>query len=64
VQAGILKLTGTDPAIILSEARLLLDDPAAHRAMARAANPFGDGHAAERIVSALKHFREPVGTGR
>ena len=33
--------------------RRLLDDPAAYAAMAHAANPFGDGHAAERIVDAL-----------
>jgi len=35
------------------ETRRLLDDPAAYTAMAKAVNPFGDGHAAERIVAAL-----------
>lgn len=53
VEAGVLKLVGTDPQRILREARLLLEDEQAYRAMAQAANPFGDGHAAERIVEAL-----------
>lgn len=53
VQAGTLKLVGTETARIVSEATRLLDDPAAYAQMARAANPFGDGHAAGRIVSAL-----------
>jgi len=58
VEAGILKLVGTDPDVIFQEASRLLRDEAAYRAMARAANPFGDGHAAERIVQALLEFRE------
>jgi len=53
VQSGTLKIVGTDTNRILKEAQLLLDDPAAYERMARAANPYGDGHAAERIVSAL-----------
>ncbi len=53
VAAGTLKLVGTDPEDIFIEARYLLDDPAAHAAMAGAINPYGDGHAAERIVAAL-----------
>ena len=57
VQAGTLKLVGTDPDLIYSEARRLLDNPQAHAAMAGAVNPYGDGHAAERIVSALKDWR-------
>jgi UDP-N-acetylglucosamine 2-epimerase (non-hydrolysing) len=58
VEAGVLRLVGTDRARIVAEATQLLDDPRAYRAMARAVNPFGDGHAAERIVSAL--LDEPV----
>ncbi len=54
VEAGVLKLVGADPHVIVRQASLLLDDPAAHAAMAHAANPFGDGRAAERIVRALK----------
>jgi UDP-N-acetylglucosamine 2-epimerase (non-hydrolysing) len=53
VTAGTVRLVGTDEARIVSEARLLLDDPAEHEKMARAVNPYGDGHAAERIVAAL-----------
>ncbi len=58
VQAGVLKLVGTQPQHILEEARRLLDDPQAYRQMANAHNPFGDGHAAGRIVEALLAFRE------
>jgi len=53
LQAGTAKLVGTETEAIYTEAAKLLDDPAAHAAMARAVNPFGDGHAAERIVSIL-----------
>ncbi|RMF40933.1 MAG: UDP-N-acetylglucosamine 2-epimerase (non-hydrolyzing) [Anaerolineae bacterium] len=53
VQAGTVKLVGTDTNRILAEATRLLDDPQAHAAMAQAVNPYGDGHAAERIVAAL-----------
>ena len=53
VAAGVLKLVGTDAGRIVGEARHLLDDPTAYLAMAHAANPFGDGHAAEYIVDAL-----------
>ena len=53
VEAGTLKLVGTDPEKIISETQRLLDDPETHAAMAQAVNPYGDGHAAERIVSAL-----------
>jgi UDP-N-acetylglucosamine 2-epimerase (non-hydrolysing) len=59
VEAGVLKLVGTDAALIQAEAVRLLEDEAAYQAMAQAANPFGDGHAAGRIVAALKEFREP-----
>jgi UDP-N-acetylglucosamine 2-epimerase (non-hydrolysing) len=53
IDAGTLKLVGTDPDRIIQEASQLLDDPTAYAQMARAANPYGDGHAAERIVTAL-----------
>ena len=56
VEAGTLKLVGTDSDRIISEARCLLDDPQAHERMAKASNPFGDGHAAERIVTALLNY--------
>jgi UDP-N-acetylglucosamine 2-epimerase (non-hydrolysing) len=53
LQAGTARLVGSDPDRIVAEASRLMDDPQAHAAMARAANPYGDGHAAERIVAAL-----------
>ncbi len=53
VQAGTARLVGTDTETIVRETRRLLDDPEAYAAMAHAVNPFGDGHAAERIVDAL-----------
>ncbi|HSQ39635.1 MAG TPA: UDP-N-acetylglucosamine 2-epimerase (non-hydrolyzing), partial [Anaerolineales bacterium] len=53
VAAGVLKLVGTDTSRIVREANRLLDDPSAHAEMARASNPYGDGHAASRIVEAL-----------
>jgi len=59
VAAGVLKLVGTDPKLIYTEACRLLDNPKAYHAMAHAANPFGDGHAAERIVKAILSYKEP-----
>ena len=53
VEAGTLKLVGTETSQIVREANRLLDDPTAHAEMAKAANPYGDGHAAERIIHAL-----------
>ena len=53
VDAGTLKLVGTESSRIVQEARRLLDDPAAYAQMSKAANPYGDGHAAERIIAAL-----------
>jgi len=58
LEAGVLKLVGSDPARIVRESAQLLDDPDAHAAMAQAANPFGDGHAAERIVKALVNYSD------
>jgi UDP-N-acetylglucosamine 2-epimerase (non-hydrolysing) len=57
VEAGVLTLVGTDDRLIVREASRLLDDPAAYASMARAVNPFGDGHAAARIVQTLLKYR-------
>jgi UDP-N-acetylglucosamine 2-epimerase len=54
VQAGAARLVGTDVDRILEGASTLLDSPEAYALMSRAANPYGDGHAAERIVAALR----------
>ncbi len=56
VQAGTLKLVGTETPRVVEQANRLLDDPQAYAEMARAVNPFGDGHAAEKIVTSLLHF--------
>lgn len=57
VQAGVVKLVGPEFASIVEQCQLLLDHPAAYRAMAKGVSPYGDGRAAGRIVSALKaHF--------
>jgi UDP-N-acetylglucosamine 2-epimerase (non-hydrolysing) len=53
VEAGTAKLVGTDPAAIVTEISTLLDDREAYEAMARAHNPFGDGHSSARIVELL-----------
>lgn len=53
VTAGTAKLVGTDAHRIVTEMFTLLDDKAAYESMARAHNPFGDGHAANRIVERL-----------
>ena len=53
VDAGVLKLVGTETDHIVREATRLLDDESAYEKMAKASNPFGDGHAAQHIVDAL-----------
>jgi len=56
VAAGTVELVGTARERIAERAGRLLADRAAHAAMAQARNPYGDGHAAERIVAALRHW--------
>ncbi len=53
IAAGTVRLVGTDQAAIEREVSILLTDRQAYAAMAHAVNPYGDGHAAERIVGAL-----------
>ncbi len=63
VAAGVARLVGADPARIVGEAMRLLTDSAAHAAMSRAVNPYGDGRASERIVDAVAvGFRAGVET--
>jgi len=57
VEAGALKLVGTATSLIVQEATRLLDDPSAYPAMSKSVNPYGDGHASERIIEALLNFR-------
>jgi UDP-N-acetylglucosamine 2-epimerase (non-hydrolysing) len=53
VEAGTARLVGTEVDAIVSACEQLLTDPDAYRAMAQARNPFGDGHASERILDVL-----------
>ena len=54
VAAGTAKLAGVSEAQVYQMAAQLLEDPAAYAQMAHAVNPYGDGHACERIVDALR----------
>lgn len=56
LEAGTLRLVGTDPDHIFAEGARLLGDPVAYGEMAAAPNPYGDGLAAQRIVAALEHM--------
>jgi UDP-N-acetylglucosamine 2-epimerase (non-hydrolysing) len=61
VAAGTALLTGTNAQAIISHATRLLTNEAAYRSMATARNPYGDGHAAERIVERIRrYFRKDV----
>ncbi|MEQ8195480.1 MAG: UDP-N-acetylglucosamine 2-epimerase (non-hydrolyzing) [Rhodospirillales bacterium] len=53
VEAGTVKLVGTDSAVIVATAAALLDDEKAYEAMSRAHNPYGDGEASPRIRDAI-----------
>lgn len=54
VTNGTLKLVGTDPVKVTDAMESLLSDQAAYDRMAQAKNPYGDGHAAERILAAIE----------
>jgi UDP-N-acetylglucosamine 2-epimerase (non-hydrolysing) len=57
VEQGVVKLVGPNYERIVEEAQRLLDDETAYKAMARGVSPYGDGHAAKRIVKTLReHF--------
>ena len=59
VEAGTVKLVGTDKASIVSEVNNLLTNAQEYQSMSRAHNPYGDGKACERIVAKIKqHFKD------
>lgn len=59
ISAGTLKLVGTDEDIIYEETKRLLTDSKEYERMSKASNPYGDGHASERIVDAIvEYFNE------
>lgn len=53
IKAGTLKLVGTNEKTIYTEFQRLLTDKKAYESMSKASNPYGDGHACERIVNFL-----------
>ena len=60
VKAGTLRLVGTDEEVIYNNFKELLENQESYNAMARACNPYGDGHACERIADILeeKEYQE------
>ena len=56
VQAGTLKLVGTNYDRVKKEMEQLLNDPKEYQSMARAKNPYGDGQASQRICAALRYY--------
>ena len=55
IEAGTLKLVGTQEQMIYESFTELLDDKAAYETMAHASNPYGDGHACERIADIIEY---------
>jgi len=60
IDAGTVRLVGTDRGRIVGETLRLLDDPSAYAEMARAHNPYGDGQAAARIAKAVQAWTYPA----
>lgn len=58
VEAGTVRLVGTDVVKIVDTVSRLLTDDNEYQAMSRAHNPYGDGHACRRIIDALKNYQE------
>jgi UDP-N-acetylglucosamine 2-epimerase (non-hydrolysing) len=56
VEAGTVKLVGTDHEKIYNEAVVLIENEEEYKKMANRVNPYGDGRASERIVKAIKYF--------
>ena len=56
ISAGTLKLVGTDEEVIYSNFKELLEDESAYKRMSQASNPYGDGHACERIADVLENM--------
>lgn len=56
IEAGTLELVGTSEENVYERTKALLTDSELYASMSEAANPYGDGHASERIVSAILHY--------
>jgi UDP-N-acetylglucosamine 2-epimerase (non-hydrolysing) len=59
VAAGTARLVGADANAIVAEGTRLLSEESAYRQMSEAVNPYGDGHAAQRILAAIENFFVP-----
>lgn len=55
IEAGTLELVGTEEEMVYERIKALLTDASLYESMSRAANPYGDGKASERIVNAIYH---------
>jgi UDP-N-acetylglucosamine 2-epimerase (non-hydrolysing) len=56
VDAGTVKIVGTDPKVIVDTTTRLLNDPEVYEGMVKQHNPYGDGHAAQRILDFVQHL--------
>ncbi len=54
LEAGTVRLVGTDCDLIVEETARLLEDPAHYRRMSQAVNPYGDGLACRRIADSIQ----------
>ena len=63
IEAGTVRLVGTDAGVIERETVRLLDDPAERQRMSRIHNPYGDGSASRHIADAILSAPVPIGTG-
>jgi UDP-N-acetylglucosamine 2-epimerase (non-hydrolysing) len=54
VEAGTVKLVGTDTKVIVEQVNVLLEDETAYQKMAQAHNPYGDGKACERVIMGME----------
>jgi len=60
VEAGTVKLVGTDKQLIKQEAQRLIDDEEAYAIMSKAHNPYGNGKASEKIVKFIKELKDEI----
>lgn len=60
VEAGTVRLVGTDSDQIVTQVSRLLDDPLAYKEMSLAHNPYGDGKATIRILEAIRRWRQEL----
>lgn len=56
IEAGTLKLVGTNEDVIFNETKNLLENKDEYLKMSTASNPYGDGHASKRIVDAIEEY--------